>query len=83
MVLYQMTLAGPLAVYGHLEALRHLSAISVNLTLMATPVVALLSSWWLAGEQLSAPVVLGLGLITAGVTSNIFGDQNTRPQRPV
>jgi len=78
---YQMTLAGPLAVWAHLEALRHIPAISVNLTLMATPVVALLASWWLVDEQLGLPIVLGLALITAGVASNVLGDRTMRPIR--
>lgn len=80
-VAYQATLASPLAVWGQLEAFRRLPAISVNLTLMATPVVGLLSSWWLVDEQLTLGVVSGLALLTAGVAANIMGDRNMRPVR--
>jgi len=80
-VVYQTTLASPLAVWGQLEAFRRLPAISVNLTLMATPVVGLLSSWWLVDEQLTLGVVSGLALLTAGVAANIVGDRNMRPVR--
>lgn len=73
-VVYQMTLAGPVAVWAQLEALRSLPAISVNLTLLATPVVALVSSWWLVDETLSAGVLAGLALVTVGVAANILGD---------
>lgn len=80
-VVYQATLATPLAVWGQLEAFRRLPAISVNLTLMATPVVGLLSSWWLVDEQLTLGVVLGLALLTAGVAANLLGDPHIRPVR--
>ncbi len=80
-VVYQTTLASPLAVWGQLEAFRRLPAISVNLTLMATPVVGLLSSWWLVDEQLTLGVVVGLALLTAGVAANLLGDENIRPVR--
>ncbi|MCE2527207.1 MAG: DMT family transporter [Actinomycetia bacterium] len=81
-VVYQTTLASPLAVWGQLEAFRRLPAISVNLTLMATPVVGLLSSWWLVDEHLTWGVVSGLALLTAAVAANIVGDRNMRPVRP-
>ena len=80
-VVYQITLAGPLAVWCQLEAFRHIPAVSVNLTLMATPVVGLLSSWWLADEAFTLPLWSGLFLITAGVTANVLGDENMRPVR--
>lgn len=80
-VVYQTTLATPVAVWGQLEAFRRLPAISVNLTLMATPVVGLVSAWWLVDEQLTVGVVAGLGLLTAGVAANIVGDDNMRPVR--
>jgi drug/metabolite transporter (DMT)-like permease len=80
-VLYQMTMAGPLAVWGQMEAFRRLPAISVNLSLMATPVVGLLSAWWLVDEQITLGVVSGLALITMGVAANILGDKNMRPVR--
>jgi len=80
-VLFQMTLAGPVVVWGQMEAFRNLPAISVNLTLMAVPVVGLLSSWWLVDEQLTLGVVSGLALITAGVAASIVGDRNLRPVR--
>lgn len=80
-VVYQTTLATPVAVWGQLEAFRRLPAISVNLTLMATPVVGLVSSWWLVDEQLTVGVVAGLALLTLGVAANIVGDRNMRPVR--
>ena len=78
---YQTTLATPVAVWGQLEAFRRLPAISVNLSLMATPVVGLLSSWWLVDEQLTLGVVSGLALLTLGVAANIAGDVNMRSVR--
>ena len=77
-VAYEMTIAGPLVVWAQLEVFRSLPAISVNLTLMATPVVALVSSWWLAGEMFTAPLVIGLILITGGVAANILSERRMR-----
>ncbi|MCY4621407.1 MAG: DMT family transporter [bacterium] len=80
-VAYQITLGGPLALWGRLTAFRHIPAISVNLTLMATPVVGLLASWWLVDEVLTLTVVGGLALIIAGAAANILGDKDVRPLR--
>ena len=80
-VAYQITLVGPLALWGRLTAFRHISAISVNLTLMATPVVGLLASWWLVDEMLTLTVVGGLALIIAGAAANIRGDETVWPLR--
>lgn len=78
---YQMTLAGPMAVWGQLEAFRHFRAISVNLTFMATPVVGVLSSWWLTGEVLSFALWAGLALLSLGVVANVVSDRNLRSFR--
>ncbi len=80
-VAFQMTLAGPMVVWAQLEAFRHFSAISVNLTWMVTPVVGLLSSWWLADEMLTRALWAGLLLMTVGVAANIVGDRDMRAVR--
>ena len=77
-VAYQMTLAGPMVVWAQLEAFRHLSAISVNLTLMVTPVIGLLASWWLVDEALTLTLWAGLVLLTVGVAANILGFEDVR-----
>ncbi len=82
-VLFQMTLAGPVVVWGQMEAFRNLPAISVNLTLMAVPVVGLIASWWMVDEQLTLGVVAGLVLISAGVAANVLGDGETKSLRSV
>ncbi len=78
---YQSTVAGPFVVWAHLSALRHIPVVTANLTLMATPVVGLLASWWWADEVITLTLVAGLALIIAGVVANIFGDAHLRPFR--
>ncbi|MCY3563047.1 MAG: DMT family transporter [Acidimicrobiia bacterium] len=80
-VTYQATVAGPIVVWAHLTALRHIPVVPVNLTLMATPVVGLLASWWWAEEIITLTLVGGLVMIAAGVSANIFGDDHLRPHR--
>lgn len=81
-VAFQATLAGGVALWGQLTALRTLTAISTNLTLMAIPVVGLISSALLVDEPLTAAVVGGLILVLAGVALNVISDTRT-PQRGV
>jgi drug/metabolite transporter (DMT)-like permease len=55
--------------------LRHLAAVSANLTLMAVPVVGVVSSAILVGEPVTATLLTGLVLIIAGVTLNLLSDR--------
>ena len=80
-VIYQTTVAGPMVIWAHLTALRHIPVLPVNLTLMATPVVGLLASWWWADEVITLALVGGLVMIAAGVLANILDDENLRPSR--
>ncbi|MDE0230946.1 MAG: DMT family transporter [bacterium] len=80
-VVYQSTFAGPFVVWAHLSVLRHIPVVPVNLTLMVTPVVGLLASWWWADEVITLALVAGLAMITLGATANIFGDEHLRPHR--
>lgn len=76
-VAFQATLASGVALWGQLTALRTLSAISTNLTLMAIPVLGLTSSALLVDESLTAGVTGGLVLVLAGVGLNIVSDTRT------
>jgi len=78
-VAFQATLASGVALWGQLTALRALSAISTNLTLMAIPVLGLVSSALLVDESLTAGVIGGLVLVLAGVALNIVSDTRTGP----
>lgn len=75
-VAYQGVLATGVAFWAQITVLRNLAAVSTNLTLMAVPVVGVVSSWLLVGEQITLPLVVGLFLIMAGVTLNLLADSN-------
>lgn len=76
-VAFQATLASGVALWGQLTALRALTAISTNLTLMAIPVIGLISSAILVDESLTAGVIGGLVLVLAGVALNLVSDART------
>lgn len=77
-VVYQGTFASGFALWGQLTVLRTHPAISTNLALMAVPVIGLLSSAVIVDEPLSAAVVIGLGLVLAGVAASMLADSASR-----
>jgi drug/metabolite transporter (DMT)-like permease len=74
-VAYQGVLASGIAFWAQIVVLRHLAAVSANLTLMAVPVVGVVSSAILLGEPVTATLLTGLVLIIAGVTLNLLSDR--------
>ena len=73
-VAYQGVLATGVAFWAQIVILRNLAAISANLTLMAVPVVGVVSSALLVGEDITLSLVSALALIIAGVTLNLLAD---------
>jgi drug/metabolite transporter (DMT)-like permease len=76
-VAYQGLLATGTAFWAQIVILRNLAAVSTNLTLMAVPVVGVVSSALLVGEEVTVPLVSGLVLIIVGVTLNLLADEST------
>jgi drug/metabolite transporter (DMT)-like permease len=74
-VLYQGLLASGIAFWVQIVILRNLSAVSTNLTLMAVPVVGVLSSAIILGEDVTTSLLLGLILVVAGVALNLLSDR--------
>lgn len=66
-VIYQGTMATPFAVWATHSLLRRLAAGTTNLALNLVPVVGVLASVWLVGEELTVRSVVALVLILAGV----------------
>ena len=79
MVAYQGVLATGVAFWAQIVILRNLAAISANLTLMAVPVVGVVSSALFLGETINVTLLAGLVLIIIGVTLNLLSDE-TDPQ---
>jgi drug/metabolite transporter (DMT)-like permease len=73
-VAYQGLLATGTAFWAQIVILRNLTAVSTNLTLMAVPVVGVVSSALFVGEEVTTALVSGLVLIIAGVTLNLLAD---------
>jgi drug/metabolite transporter (DMT)-like permease len=73
-VAYQGVLATGFAFWAQIVVLRNLAAVSTNLTLMAVPVVGVVSSAILVGEEITVALLAGLVLIIAGVTLNLLSD---------
>jgi drug/metabolite transporter (DMT)-like permease len=57
--------------------LRNFSAVSTNLTLMAVPVVGVVSSAVLLGEDVTTALGIGLVLVITGVALNLLSDSTT------
>jgi drug/metabolite transporter (DMT)-like permease len=74
-VVYQGALATGTAFWAQIVILRNLSAVSTNLTLMGVPVVGVVSSAIMLGEEVTTPLAIGLALIIAGVTLNLLSDR--------
>ncbi|MDH4117403.1 MAG: DMT family transporter [Acidimicrobiia bacterium] len=66
-VVYQGALATSFATWAQLTVLRRLPAVTTNLTLMMVPVIGLLSSALVVGEQLTFATGVATVLIGAGV----------------
>lgn len=74
-VLYQGVLATGVAFWAQIVILRNLAAVSTNLTLMAVPVVGVVSSALLLGEEITTSLALGLILVIVGVALNLLSDR--------
>ncbi len=74
-VLYQGLLATGIAFWVQIVILRNLSAVSTNLTLMAVPVVGVVSSAVILGEDVTTSLVVGLVLVIIGVAVNLLSDR--------
>ena len=77
-VAYQGLLATGTAFWALMVVLRNLDAVSTNLTLMAVPVVGVLSSALLLGEEITTSLAIGLVLVIAGVAINLVSDRLPR-----
>ncbi len=75
-VAYQGILATGVAFWATIVILRNLAAVSTNLTLMAVPVVGVVSSAIILGEKITTALILGMGLILAGVALNLLSDSS-------
>jgi drug/metabolite transporter (DMT)-like permease len=73
-VAYQGVLATGFAFWAQITILRNMAAVSATLTLMAVPVVGVVSSAILVGEAITSTLVIGLVLIISGVTVNLLSD---------
>jgi drug/metabolite transporter (DMT)-like permease len=73
-LLFQGSVVSGFAIWGQLTVLRSHPAVSTNIVLMAVPVIGLLSSALLLDEALSAWVLVGLGLVLAGVILSRLAD---------
>ena len=74
-VAYQILLGSAFGFWGLLTISRSLPAITTNLTLMAVPVVGLLSSIAIADERLTPAVAASLVLILMGVGLGVLSDR--------
>jgi drug/metabolite transporter (DMT)-like permease len=78
-VLYQGVLATGIAFWAQIVILRNFSAVSTNLTLMAVPVVGVISSAILLGEDVTTALAIGLILVIIGVALNLLSDRDVTP----
>jgi drug/metabolite transporter (DMT)-like permease len=76
-VLYQGVLATGIAFWAQIVILRNLSAVSTNLTLMAVPVIGVVSSALLLGEEITTSLAIGLILVVIGVAVNLLSDRTS------
>jgi drug/metabolite transporter (DMT)-like permease len=79
-VLYQGMLATGIAFWVQIVILRNLSAVSTNLSLMAVPVVGVVSSAMVLGEDITTSLVLGLLLVILGVAVNLLSDRAAKAE---
>ncbi|MET1012364.1 MAG: DMT family transporter [Actinomycetota bacterium] len=81
-VAYQIFLGSAFGFWGLLTISRSLPAITTNLTLMAVPVVGLLSSSVIANESLTLAVTISLALVLAGVGLGLYSDRRRSDPLP-
>lgn len=72
-ILYLAVFGSLLGFVSYYHVLRHLSASTVALVTLITPVFALYLGQWLNGEVISTALALGSGLILAGLALFFFG----------
>jgi drug/metabolite transporter (DMT)-like permease len=80
MVAYQILLGSAFGLWGLLTIGRSLPAITANLSVMAVPVVGLMTSVKFTGEPLTLTVVASLVLVLTGVALGLLSDR-LRPSR--
>jgi len=73
-IAYQSAIASAFALWAQQMVLQRLPVTSTNLSLMAVPVVGLLSSVVVLGEVLTVYAVIGVVAIITGVVTNIVAD---------
>lgn len=73
-VAYQGMMATGLAFWAQIVILRNLAAVSANLSLMGVPVVGVVSSAVLLGEEITTALILGMAMILVGVALNLLSD---------
>lgn len=73
-VAYQGILATGVAFWAQIVILQNLAAVTTNLTLMAVPVVGVISSAIFVGEDITFTLLAGLVFIVVGVTLNLLSD---------
>jgi drug/metabolite transporter (DMT)-like permease len=73
-VAYQGIMATGLAFWAQIVILRNLAAVSANLSLMGVPVVGVVSSAVLLGEEITTALILGMAMILAGDAVNLLSD---------
>jgi len=71
-------IAGPFGTWFIVEATARLPAMVSSIGFLATPAISLLLANWLLGEPLTADLLLGSGLIMAGVGSAAWPEKRTR-----
>lgn len=76
---YQGLLATSLAVWAQQTVLQRMPAVSTNLTLMAVPVVGLITSAIFLNEVLTVATLAGLVLVLGGVGANVRADTALTP----
>jgi drug/metabolite transporter (DMT)-like permease len=76
-LLYSGPLATAFAYWGSQSVTRSLGPLAATTGFLAVPVVALASGWVLLGEPLTAPDLVGMGLILAGVAATSLGGRGT------
>jgi drug/metabolite transporter (DMT)-like permease len=74
-VAYQILMGSVFGLWGMLTIGRSLPAITANLSVMAVPVVGLLTSVAFVGESLTVGVVVGLVLVLVGVALGLLSDR--------
>jgi drug/metabolite transporter (DMT)-like permease len=79
-VVYQGALATGFATWAQLTVLRRLPAVTTNLTLMMVPVIGLLSSAAVIGEQLTVETGIATVLIGVGVITGVGLNRTPPPQ---